>query len=80
MTREELDINLIKQVIDTSLFDGIEYFHTYKGIKYYRYFCSSAQGGHTGWPQLAYTKNNKPYLVMEFTSLVPILLDKSNNS
>ncbi|MEE0975756.1 MAG: hypothetical protein UH853_08605 [Muribaculaceae bacterium] len=80
MTREEKDIELIKQVIDTSLFDGVEYFHTYKGIKYYRYYCSSAQGGHTGWPKLAYLKGNKVFFIMEFFLLEHILLDKSNSS
>ena len=34
MTREEKDIELIMQVIDTKRYDGIEYFHTYEG--YYR--------------------------------------------
>ena len=58
MTREEKDIELIKQVIDTSLFDGVEYFHTYKGIKYYRYYCSTASG-HIGLPLFAYIKNGK---------------------
>lgn len=65
MTREEKDIELIKQVIDTSLFDGVEYFHTYKGIKYYRYYCSSAQGGHTGLPFFAYIRNDKVIIVKD---------------
>ena len=55
----EKDIELIKQVIDTSFYDGVEYFHTYKGVKYYRCFITIAQGGHTGMPTLAYIKNGK---------------------
>lgn len=55
MTQEEKDIYLIRQNID-KMYDGIEYFHTYKGVKYYRYFITNAQGGHTGMPHLTYIK------------------------
>lgn len=70
MTREEKDIVLIRQNID-KMYDGIEYFHTYKGVKYYRYFIRIAQGGHTGMPHLAYIKKDEvlfvkdPYFVRE---------------
>lgn len=63
MTHEEKDIKLIKQAINTNLYDGVEYFHTYKGIKYYRFFIQSAQGGHTGMPHLAYIKDDKVVFV-----------------
>ncbi|MBR1964943.1 MAG: hypothetical protein IKA19_09660 [Muribaculaceae bacterium] len=63
MTQEERDIELIRQVIDTKRYDGIEYFHTYKGIKYYRFFMKIAQGCHTGMPHLVYIKNNKVVFV-----------------
>ena len=63
MTREEKDIELIKQVIDTKRYDGIEYFHTYNGVKYYRFFMQIAQGCHTGLPHLVYIKNNKVIFV-----------------
>ena len=62
MTREEKDIEVIKQVIDTKRYDGIEYFHTYNGVKYYRFFMQIAQGCHTGLPHLVYIKNNKVIL------------------
>ncbi len=79
MTQEELDINLIKQVIDTSLFDGIEYFHTYKGIKYYRCFCSTASG-HIGLPYLAYIKNGKVEFVEDSLETRKINGDKLTHS
>lgn len=79
MTQEEKDIYLIRQSID-KMYDGIEYFHTYKGVKYYRYFITNAQGGHTGWVKLAFVINNKVSFVVEFSILETILLDKLNNS
>ena len=63
MTQEGRDIELIRQVIDTNRYDGIEYFHTYKGIKYYRFFMKIAQGCHTGMPHLVYIKNGKVEIV-----------------
>ena len=72
----EKDIELIKQSIDTSLFDGVEYFHTYNGVKYYRYFSSASLGCHTGWVKLAYITNGVVSFVTEFSVLEMILLDK----
>lgn len=80
MTQEERDIELIRQVIDTTLFDGIEYFHTYKGIKYYRYYCSAAQGGHTGLPFFAYIKNGKVEIVEDSLEKRRIVIAKLNHS
>ena len=80
MTQEERDIELIRQVIDTTLFDGIEYFHTYKGIKYYRYYCSAAQGGHTGLPFFAYIKNGKVEIVEDIEDTISISIDKLNHT
>lgn len=80
MTQEERDIELIRQVIDTTLFDGIEYYHTYKGIKYYRYYCSAAQGGHTGLPFFAYIKNGKVEIVEDIEDTISISIDKLNHT
>ena len=46
MTHEEKDIELIKQTINTKVYDGIEYFHTYKGVKYYRCFINGIKESH----------------------------------
>lgn len=80
MTQEEIDIELIRQVIDTNRYDGIEYFHTYKGIKYYRFFMKIAQGCHTGMPHLVYIKNNKVVFVEDFLEKRRIKGDKLNHS
>ena len=80
MTQEERDIELIRHVIDTNRYDGIEYFHTYKGIKYYRYYCSAAQGGHTGWPFFAYIKNGKVEIVEDIEDTISISIDKLNHT
>ena len=80
MTQEERDIELIRQVIDTNRYDGIEYFHTYKGIKYYRYYCSAAQGGHTGLPSFAYIKNGKVEIVEDSLEKLRIKGDKLTHS
>ena len=72
----EKDIELIKQVIDTSFYDGVEYFHTYKGVKYYRCFITIAQGGYTGMPTLAYIKNGKVKFVEDSYAIRKINGDK----
>lgn len=80
MTQEERDIELIRQVIDTNRYDGIEYFHTYKGIKYYRFFMKIAQGCHTGMPHLVYIKNNKVVFVEDIEDTISISIDKLNHT
>lgn len=80
MTQEERDIELIRQVIDTNRYDGIEYFHTYKGIKYYRFFMKIAQGCHTGMPHLVYIKNGKVEIVEDIEDTISISIDKLNHT
>ena len=80
MTQEERDIELIRQVIDTNRYDGIEYFHTYKGIKYYRFFMKIAQGCHTGMPHLVYIKNGKVEIVEDSLEKRRIVIAKLNHS
>ena len=78
MTQEEKDIYLIRQSID-KMYDGIEYFHTYKGVKYYRYFITNAQGGHTGMPHLTYIKKNKVEFVEDSYAVREINGNKLTN-
>ena len=76
----EKDIELIKQVIDTSFYDGVEYFHTYKGVKYYRCFITIAQGGDTGMPTLVYIENGKVKFVEDSYTKRDVFIAKLNYS
>ena len=80
MTHEEKDIELIKQTINTKVYDGIEYFHTYKGVKYYRHFINTAQGGHTGMPHLVHIKYGETELVEDSYKIREIAIDKLNRT
>ena len=80
MTQEGRDIELIRQVIDTNRYDGIEYFHTYKGIKYYRFLMKIAQGCHTGMPHLVYIKIGKVEIVEDSLEKLRIKGDKLTHS